>query len=298
MDKNVNRLEKNGVYLNTIGLGIEHFAKGVRNLNISREENTKLILEEAFKLGITHFDLVFNLPYFFDVFSNFIQDKREKISFTAHLGNVFDEKKQTNRKTRSLNLIQNSFTSMMNKLNTDYVDIALLQFITSTDDYQNVIKKGNLDYVKELKKDGVAKAIGISGHNPTLLTKIIEQGDYDVVMFTLNFATGFLESTRKFIEMCKKKEVALIAIKNLLRGKVFTRRKTNYPGYICCGKKFSLKLDEPATASQCFHYALDLGADAIVFGVKSVDELINNIKSYQSSKEVEYSNIMSIFEHL
>ena len=44
-------------------------------------------------------------------------------------------------------------------------------------------------------------------------TVLIEKGDFDVVMYTLNFITGNLDSTKKLIEVCKKNQVALIAIK-------------------------------------------------------------------------------------
>ncbi len=45
-----NRLEKCGVNLSPLGLGTEHFARGVRNVkNITRDENSKIILEESYK---------------------------------------------------------------------------------------------------------------------------------------------------------------------------------------------------------------------------------------------------------
>ncbi|MHA1933009.1 MAG: aldo/keto reductase [Promethearchaeota archaeon] len=283
-----NRLEKCGVNLGPLGLGIEHFARGVRNLkNLTRDENSKLILEEAYKLGITHYDLVYGLPYFFDVFGEFMKKRREKITFTSHISNVYNEKTGKPGKTRSSNKIKESFNDMLKRLNIDYVDIALIQFITTLDDYENVIKKGNVELVKRLKEEGKSKAIGVSAHNPDLLIKIIEKDDYDIIMYPLNFATGFLKSTKILIETCKKKGIALIAIKNLLKGKVFNTKTNNYSAYFCGGSKFKMKLDTPATAAQCMNYAFDLGADSVTFGVKTVDELRRNLQSYESGKEMK-----------
>ena len=283
--KTPNRLETCGVNLCSLGLGTEHFARGVRNLkNLTRDENSKLILEESYKLGITHYDLVYGLPYFFDVFGEFIKKQREKITFTTHVSNVYNEKTGKPGKTRSLNKIKEFFDDMLERLNTDYVDIAMIQFITTLDDYENVIKKGNMEFVKRLKEDGKSKAIGLSAHNPDLLMKIIEKDDYDVIMYPLNFATGFLKSTKNLIETCKKKGIALIAIKNLLKGKAFTTKTNNYSAYFCGGSKFKMKLDTPATAAQCMNYAFDLGADSVVFGVKTVDELRRNLQSYESER--------------
>jgi len=286
--KTPNRLEKCGVNLSPLGLGTEHFARGVRNIkNLTRDENSKLILEEAYKLGITHYDLVFGLPYFFDVFGEFIKKQRKKITFTAHISNVFNERTGKPVKTRSLNKIREFFDVMLERLNTDYVDIAMIQSIIKLEDYENVIKKGNLEFLKRLKEEGKVKAIGLSAHNPDMLRKIVEKDDYDVIMFPLNFATGYLKSTKTLIDTCKKEGIALIAIKNLLKGKVFNIRTNNYSAYFCGGRQFKMKLDAPVTAAQCMNYAFDLGADSVVFGVKSVGELRRNLQSYESEKAIK-----------
>ena len=109
-------------------------------------------------------------------------------------------------------------------------------------------------------------------------------------MFPLNFATGYSNSTRTLIETCKKKGIALIAIKNLLKAKVFNSRTNNYSAYFCGGHSFKMKLDTPATAAQCMNYAFDLGADSVVFGVKTIDELKSNIQSYESEKATKNYN--------
>lgn len=281
----VNRLTSNGVDLSSLGLGIEHFARGVRKLtDLTRDENSKLILEEAYKLGITHYDLVFNLPYFFDVFREFINDKRKKITFTTHLGSFYEEKASGHKKTRSLKKIQQTFDSMLKSINIDYVDLALIQFVTNKEDYENIIKKGILEYAQQLKKEGKARAVGVSAHNPELLIKMIEKGEFDAIMFPLNFATGILNSTKRLIEICKQKEITVIAIKNLLKGKAFTTKTTNYPAYFCGGKKLKMKLNEPATPAHCMNYAIDSGANTVVFGVKTVEELRSNMESYNSNK--------------
>ncbi|MHA1907960.1 MAG: hypothetical protein ACW98Y_11740, partial [Candidatus Thorarchaeota archaeon] len=125
-----NRLEANGVHLDQLGLGIEHFVRGVRKVkHLTREEHTRHILDEAYKLGITHYDLVFNFPYFFDTFRKFIVDKREKITFATHIGLVYNEKKDKIVKSRSLANIKKTFDSMMEQLDVDCVDIALMQFV-------------------------------------------------------------------------------------------------------------------------------------------------------------------------
>ncbi len=294
-----NRLEQCGVWLSTLGLGVEHFVRGVSKVkHLSRDENSKLILEEAYKLGMTHYDLVFDFPYFFDVFKEFSKDKREKITFTTHIGNVYDERTGKASKTRSINKIRKSFDRIMDELDTDYTDIALIQFVTNLEDYNKVGKNGIIEFVKNLKQEGRAKSIGVSAHNPDLLIKIIEDDEYDVIMYPLNFATGVLKSTEKLIEVCKEKNIALVAIKNLHKGKLFTNKKTDLSAYYSGGRKISLQLDQAATPAQCFNYALDLGADSVVFGVKTVEELKENIHSYETEQNVDYSYLVKRFSEI
>ncbi|MHA2271536.1 MAG: aldo/keto reductase [Candidatus Hodarchaeales archaeon] len=293
------KLAECGVKLSPLGLGIEHFAKGVWKVkHLSRDEHTRLILQTAFELGITHFDLVFNLPYFFDEFGAFLKGKREKITFTAHLGNCYNEKTKSNKATRSLKPIQETFDSMIKRLDVDSVDIALLQYIKHEKDYSDLIRKGNLSYVKQLKDDGLTKAIGVSAHNPKLLARLIEENEgFDVAMFTLNFATGFLDGTKELIETCRKKGVSFIAIKSMLKGKVFSSRKATYPAYMCSGNRFILKLETPASPYQCYNYALDLGAEAVVFGVKQVEELEENVQSFTANRgKKDYHPLVSQFQ--
>jgi len=294
-----NRLEQCGVWLSTLGLGVEHFVRGVSKVkHLSRDENSKLILEEAYKQGMTHYDLVFDFPYFFDVFKEFSKDKREKITFTTHIGNVYDERTGKAGKTRSINKIRKSFDRIMDELDTDYTDIALIQFVTNLEDYNKVIKNGIIEFVKDLKQEGRAKSIGVSAHNPDLLLKMIENDEFDVVMYPLNFATGVLKTTTKLIEVCKEKNIALIAIKNLHKGKLFTTKKTDLSAYYSGGRRISLKLDQVATPAQCFNYALDLGADSVVFGVKTVEELKVNIHSYKTEQNVDYSHLVKKFDEI
>ncbi|MHA2351073.1 MAG: aldo/keto reductase [Candidatus Thorarchaeota archaeon] len=295
-----NRLEANGVYLDQLGLGIEHFVRGVRKVkHLTKEEHSRHILEEAYKLGITHYDLVFNFPYFFDVFRDFISEKRDKITFTAHLGNIYNVQKDRSMLSRTLKNIEKSFDGMLDQLDVDSVDIALMQYVRNVDDYEKVKKNGIIDYLFQLKEDGRAKTIGVSGHNPLLLSKIIDEEEYDMTMFTLNFATGSNEATKALINKCKERKIAVIGIKTLLKGKLFTTRKTDLAAYYSGGRKYSLKLDEAATPSQCINYALDSGADTVVFGVKTVDELKENVQSFNSEIGMDnYQELIKLFGSL
>ena len=141
--------------MDQLGLGIEHFVRGVRKVkHLTKEEHSRQILEKAYKLGITHYDLVFNFPYFFDIFRDFISDKRHKITFTAHLGNIYNVQKDRSMLSRTLKNIEKSFDGMMDQLDVDSVDIALIQYVRNVEDYEKMKRNGIIDYVHQLKLNG------------------------------------------------------------------------------------------------------------------------------------------------
>ena len=109
--------------LGKIALGIEHFVKGVRKSELTREENTTQILKTALDLGITHFDLVFNMPYFFDTFGEVMDKQRSKITFSAHFGTIYSEKTKKVSYSRAVNSIKNTFEGLLERVGTDYTDI-------------------------------------------------------------------------------------------------------------------------------------------------------------------------------
>ena len=78
---------------------------------------------------------------------------------------------------------------------------------------------------------------------------------------------------------------------------MFNTKTNYYSAYFCGGRKLKLKLDIPVTAAQCMNYAFDLGADSVVFGVKTVDELRRNIQYYELEKETKnYGEILKKFK--
>ncbi|MHA2249643.1 MAG: aldo/keto reductase [Candidatus Kariarchaeaceae archaeon] len=286
------RLDELGVHVGPLGLGVEHFAK-------KGTKNTINILETALEFGLTHYDLVFNLPYFLDTFGEVMSHKRDKITFSAHLGTTYNTKMDKIQHTRKIQSIQSTFEDLLTRIKTDYVDIAMIQYMRSRDDFDKIIQEGTLDYVVELKKQGTAKAIGISSHNYQLLSDFIEKAPVDVVMTVMNFATGTSPTLIDLIAKCKSKNIAVIGIKTLLKGKVLTSRTESYGAYYCGGNRFRLKLSPPATARQCFDYVHLLGADSVVFGVKTGEELSQNMQSYNSSGESkDAGNIIEQFQSI
>ena len=280
------------------GLGIEHFVrKSGDPEHLSRDENIKRILDDAYNIGIRHFDIVFNYPHFFSIFREFINHKREKITFTTHIGQVFDENTGKSRKVRSLKLIKDTIYNILNDLDINYIDIGILQYITNLKDYQTVKDRKILKLMYDLQEEGIIRTLGVSGHSQKLLHKIITQDDFETIMFPINFSNGYLDDTKELIDECRKQNLTIMAIKTLLHGKAFTTKKMKYSKLVTTRNSFDLKLQEQAQPYQCFNYVLQCGADKIIFGVTNTNELIENISNYIENREnVDYDDIVNQFK--
>ena len=74
----------------------------------------------------------------------------------------------------------------MNRLQTDYIDVGMIHYVDSEEDFQTVFGGPVLEYAKELKEKGVIHHIGMSSHNPHIALKAVESGVVDVLMFSIN----------------------------------------------------------------------------------------------------------------
>lgn len=282
--------DKSKLSFKELGLGIEHFVKK------GDKKFLKEILDEAYNLGITHFDLVYNYPHFFEVFKEFIGNKKSEISFSTHIGQVYSEKSKKSKKSRTLSTIKRTMDYIFEILDIDSIDTGMVQYITNLKDFETIKGKGILDYAYNLKKEEKIKSIGVSGHNQELLLKIIKDSKFDVVMFPYNFVTGHLPLTKELISECKQQNIKIMGIKTLLHGKAFSTKKVTYPKLMSCFSEHTVKLESPAFPYQCFNHALKNGIDQIIFGVKNREQLRENVLSYKSHLKInDYSNIVDQF---
>ena len=101
---------------------------------------------------------------------------------------------------------------MLNRLQTDYIDVGMIHYVDSEEDFQTVFGGPVLEYAKELKEKGVIHHIGMSSHNPHIALKAVESGVVDVLMFSINPAydeqSGLVvdETRQRLYSACEPQE--------------------------------------------------------------------------------------------
>jgi aryl-alcohol dehydrogenase-like predicted oxidoreductase len=249
-------LGKTEVRVSKLGFGTFDF--GVPTLHIGVKEGAK-ILVEAFKLGINFWDASDDYGSHPHIASALKQIQRKEVVIS------------TKTYAKSSKEARNSLKSSLKELQTDYVDIFLLHYVKS--DWVNGCLRV-LREMKELKASGVVKVIGISTHSVKVAEKAAKFRDVDVIMAIctkINQAT--IDKFQKYIpiedgtmdEMFKALKTAHENGKGIIAMKVLGN-----------GLPWLVKNHEKvirAVAQLNF-------VDAMVIGMKNLDEVRKNLKTF------------------
>jgi hypothetical protein len=249
------KLGRTGLNVGILGLGMEHLTP----------ENIGPTVARAIDSGINYIDIMIWVPERKDAFGAAIKGKRDKVILAGHLS-VGDQNGQY-RKTRDLKECDELFHDQLRRLGTDYVDILHVSYVDSAEEYEQVTAPGGvMDMAIRLKKEGKARFLATSGHEPKTSLKFIETGLIDVVMQPVNLACAGWPDLTEMCHACASKGVALVVMKAFKGGQFFTREKPISPIV-----SLSYALAQPGVAT-------------VAMGVKTVAELDANLRFLTASE--------------
>ena len=97
-------------------------------------------------------------------------------------------------------------------------------------DLQGIISK--LDYLKELKEQGIVHHIGFSSHTPSVANRIMDTGLVDMMMFSLNpaydfekgdeYGVGSVNERFELFRRCEREGVGISVMKPFFAGQLLT----------------------------------------------------------------------------
>ena len=239
-------------------LGFGTFDFGVPTLNIKAEEGAK-ILVEALKLGINFWDTSDDYGSHPHIASALKQIQRKEVVIS------------TKTYAKSSKEARNSLKSSLKELQTDYVDIFLLHYVKYDwiNDRLRVLRE-----MKDLKASGFVKAIGISTHSVKVAEKAANFKYVDVVMAVCTkISQATIDKFQKYIpiedgtmdEMFKALKAAHENGKGVIAMKVLGN-----------GLPWLVRNHEKAIKAVA---QLDF-VDAMVIGMKNIDEVRKNLKAF------------------
>lgn len=267
--------------IGTLGLGMG----GIQNCP---QDEIQAVIECAIANGINFFDLCAGGKSVYEPFGKAIKNKRDKIYFQLHFGAVYKPNGEYGW-SRSLKQIKATFDWEMSVLGTDYVDFGFLHCIDEESDFNDIIKNGIFDYLKELKEKGIVRHIGFSSHTPSVAHKLLDTGVMDMFMFSVNpayelecgdeYGIGTTLERAELFRRCEAEGVGISVMKPFHGGQLLSEKTSPFK--------------QALTKNQCIQYCLDRPAVlAVVPGVRNMSDLMELLKYPTSSiEERDYSII-------
>ena len=294
---NYRELGRTGLQVSEIGIGCEGFIEEGGAL-------TKDLIDLCEEAGINYIDLYTSNPEARSTLGQALAGRREKFILQGHLCTIWQNGQY--KRTRRIEEVKAGFSDMLERLGTDYIDVGMIHYVDTLEDWNEVANGPVMAYAKELKAAGAIGCIGMSSHNPIAALEAVNSGLIDVLMFSVNPCYDLQPGTRELTELysndnytspmvnfdpsrvalyetCQRLGVGITVMKAFGGGDLLS--ETLSPA----GKAL--------TPIQCLHYALTRpGVATVLAGARSVEELRGSI-AYESASEEEkdYAATFSTF---
>lgn len=288
----------NNLKVSEIALGCEGF------MGKSREE-FKAMLDRAMDLGINFIDMYTSNPDFRDNMGASIAEKRDKIVLQGHICSIWENGQYL--RTRDIKKVKTGMEDQLRRLGTDYLDIGMIHYVDSENDFEEVFGGDIIEYCKDLKAVGTIHAIGLSSHNPIVARRAVETGLIDVLMFSVNAAydmqpasedcndlwdpknyqdgrIGMDPERKALYELCERENIAIDVMKAFGGGDMLSEELS----------PFGVAFNE----YQCVEYCLTRPAVvSVMAGCHNTAEVEKAVSYYNASREDrDYSTVLSRME--
>ncbi len=241
---------------------------GMGGIQHTPPEEIEAIIRRAVDNGINFFDLCAGGAVYAP-FGRAIQGRRAQVFLQVHFGAVYDENGEYGW-CRDFDTIRDTFRWELETLGTDYVDFGFLHCVDEASDFEKLIQIGMLDYLKDLRKQGIVRHIGFSSHTPAVANRILDTGLVDMMMFSINpaydfekgdeYGIGSVRERRELFCRCQREGVGISVMKPFFAGQLLSAAQS----------PFGVALNH----YQCLQYALDRpGVLTTVPGVQTMEHL-------------------------
>lgn len=180
------RLGKTGLMVSEIGFGGEWLER-------HPEEESIELIKYASKKGINILDCWMADPKSRNIIGEGIKENRSQWFIQGHIGSTWKDNQYF--RTRDMKYVRPAFEDLLKRLQTDYIDLGMIHYVDSEEEWEKIQHSDYLDYVMELKEKGIIRHIGMSSHNPKVAMKAAESGYVEMILFSINPAFDMLPAS-------------------------------------------------------------------------------------------------------
>ena len=287
-------LGKTGLSVSEIGLGAEWLERHTA-------QEVKAIIDHCEATGINILDCWMSEPNVRSNIGAAISGKRERWVIQGHIGSTWQNGQYV--RTRQMDKVREAFQDLLAGLRTENIDLGMIHFVDEIQEFHRIMEGEFLEYVRQLKKDGVIRHIGMSTHNPQVAKLAAQSGMIEMILFSINPAFDLLPASEnmedyfqdqydeslqginpereELYKICEQNQVGITVMKGYAGGRLFSAQTS----------PFHVAL----TPVQCIHYALTRPAVAsIMVGYDSIDH-VDAAVAYETAtdEEKDYASVLA-----
>ena len=287
------RLGKTGLMVSEIGFGGEWLERH------SEDESVGLI-HYAHEKGINIIDCWMPDPKSRDIIGKGIRDCRERWYVQGHIGSTWQNGQYV--RTRDMQYVRPAFEDLMERIGGGYIDLGMIHYIDSMEDWDLAMNSDYIRYVHELHDSGRIRHIGLSTHNPRIAAMAADTPFIEMILFSINPAFDMKPASENLESMfsdyqeslsgidperaalyrkCEEKDTGLTVMKGFFGGRLFSAETSPFHAAF--------------TAPQLIHYALTRPAVASILCGYDTKEQIDDCVRYEnaSADERDYASVIA-----
>ena len=290
---NYRKLGKTGLSVSEIGFGGEWLER-------HEEKEAVELVRYAGAQGINIIDCWMADPKSRDIIGEAMAGNRENWIVQGHIGSTWQDGQYV--RTRDMQYVVPAFEDLLARLRTDYIDLGMIHYVDSSDDWNVCMNTDYIRYVHELHDKGIIRHIGLSTHNPKIAKLAVETGFIEMILFSINPAfdmrpatedievmfgdydaslSGIDEERAALYRLCEEKEIGITVMKGFFGGRLFDEKTSPF------GTAF--------TPAQCIHYALTRpGVSSVLVGYDTMEQ-VDAAVAYEtaSDEEKDYASVIA-----
>ena len=238
--------------------------------------------------GVNFFDMAGGHASVFPAYGRALEGRRKNAMLQVHFGADYTSGEYG--WSTDLETVKRSVDRQMRELRIDYIDFGFIHCLDEDGDLESYEKNGVLQFVLDMKSQGVVHHIGMSTHAPKLANRVLDMQIIDMLMFSINpmydygqgdYAIGSALERQRLYRRCEAQGVGISVMKPFNAGQLLDAKKPPFR--------------QALTSAQCIQYALDKpGVVTVLGGAGNIAQLKDSLSYLRTSpQERDYSVIGS-----
>ena len=264
------------------------------------EQESIEVIRHAHEKGINIIDCWMADPKSRDIIGKAIADVRDEWYVQGHIGSTWQNGQYV--RTRDMRVVVPAFEDLLQRIGGGYIDLGMIHYVDSVDEWNECMNTEFIGYVRDLKKKGIIRHIGMSTHNPRIARMAAETDEIEMILFSINPAfdmkppsdnldtmfegyedtlSGIDEERAALYHFCEERDVGITVMKGFFGGRLFNAEESPFKAAF--------------TPVQCIHYALTRPAVCSVMCGYDTIEQVDAAVAYETAtdEEKDYASVIA-----